>query len=63
MDVMSPLQSLRFLGLGITYAAHGLLCEGPKILILAILLVICVPPYALYEIRLESQRKVNKINL
>lgn len=56
-DVISPLQGLRYLGLAITFGAHGLLCEGSKILILTILLVICVPPYALLEMRLETQRK------
>lgn len=56
-QISSPLQACRFLGLGITFAAHGFLCENPKILILFILLVISVIPYAMLEIRLEGQRK------
>ncbi|XP_055546543.1 uncharacterized protein LOC129730924 [Wyeomyia smithii] len=62
-EVQSPLQALRFLGLGITFAGHGLLCEAPKIIILAILLVISVVPYTMLELKLESQRKAAKINL
>lgn len=57
MEVASPLQACRFLGLGITFVAHGFLCENPKILILFILLVISVIPYAMLETRLEGQRK------
>lgn len=57
-QVSSPLQAARFLGMGITFAAHGFLCENPKILLLFILLVISIVPYAMLEIRLESQRKV-----
>lgn len=60
---MSPLQALRFLGLGITFGVHGLLCEAPKIIILAILLVISVIPYTMLELKLESQRKAAKVNL
>ncbi|XP_038119756.1 uncharacterized protein LOC6048876 [Culex quinquefasciatus] len=62
-EVMSPLQALRFLGLGITFGVHGLLCEAPKIIILAILLVISVIPYTMLELKLESQRKAAKVNL
>lgn len=57
-QISSPLQAFRFLGLGITFAAHGFLCENPKILILFIMLVISVIPYAMLEIRLEGQRKL-----
>ncbi|XP_055639392.1 uncharacterized protein LOC129777248 isoform X2 [Toxorhynchites rutilus septentrionalis] len=62
-EVLSPLQALRFLGLGITFAGHGLLCEAPKIIILAILLVISVIPYTMLELKHESQRKAAKVNL
>ncbi|XP_062564314.1 uncharacterized protein LOC134227087 [Armigeres subalbatus] len=62
-EVMSPLQALRFLGLGITFAGHGILCEAPKIIILAILLVISVIPYTMLELKLETQRKAAKVNL
>ncbi|XP_058822578.1 uncharacterized protein LOC131684068 [Topomyia yanbarensis] len=62
-EVLSPLQALRFLGLGITFAGHGLLCESPKIIILAILLVISVVPYTMLELKLESQRKAAKVHL
>lgn len=62
-EVSSQLQGLKFLGLGLTFAAHGFLCEAPKILVLAILLVITVPPYAMLEQRLETQRKLHLNNL
>ncbi|GAB0099274.1 uncharacterized protein DMENIID0001_151240 [Sergentomyia squamirostris] len=62
-EAIAPLQGLRFLGLGITFAAHGFLCENPKILILSVLLVVCVPPYATLEMRLEAQRKSQGSNL
>ena len=63
IEVASPLQACRFLGLGVTFAANGFLCENPKILILFILLVICVLPYAMLEIRMESQRKAQSTNM
>lgn len=56
-QISSPLQAFRFLGLGITFAAHGFLCENLKILILFVMLVISVIPYAMLELRMESQRK------
>lgn len=62
-DVTAPLQSLRFLGLSITFAAHGFLCESSKIIALVVLLVISVPPYAMLEMRLEAQRKATLISL
>ncbi|XP_036227183.2 protein unc-93 homolog A [Bactrocera oleae] len=62
-DVTSPLQGLRFLGLGITFAAHGLMCETPKIITMVIILVISLPAYAMLEIRLEAQRKSQLTNL
>jgi hypothetical protein len=62
-EVLSPLQALRFLGLGVTFGAHGLLCESPKIIILAILLLISVIPYAMLEIKLETQRRSHTANL
>lgn len=61
--ISAPLLAFRFLGLGITFAAHGFLCENPKILILFILLVISVVPYALLEIRLEQQRKSHSASI
>ncbi|XP_019893944.1 uncharacterized protein LOC101899492 [Musca domestica] len=63
VEVTSPLQALRFLGLGITFAAHGYMCETPKIISLVIMLVVSVLPYAMLEIRLESQRKAQLISL
>uniref|UniRef100_A0A182MAR1 Major facilitator superfamily associated domain-containing protein n=1 Tax=Anopheles culicifacies TaxID=139723 RepID=A0A182MAR1_9DIPT len=62
-EVTSPLQALRFLGLAITFAGHGVLCEAPKIIILAILLVISVIPYTMLELKLENQRKALKLSL
>ncbi|XP_001355237.2 protein unc-93 homolog A [Drosophila pseudoobscura] len=62
-EVSAPLQALRFLGLGITFAGHGFLCESLKIIALVVLLVISVPPYATLEIRLEAQRKATLISL
>ncbi|XP_058119193.1 uncharacterized protein LOC131288148 [Anopheles ziemanni] len=62
-EVTAPLQALRFLGLAITFAGHGVLCEAPKIIILAILLVISVIPYTMLELKLESQRKALKLSL
>lgn len=58
-EISSPLQACRFFGLAITFAAHGFLCENHKILILFILLVISVVPYAMLEIRMEAQRKAH----
>ncbi|XP_075157030.1 uncharacterized protein LOC142230263 [Haematobia irritans] len=63
VEVTSPMQALRFLGLSITFAAHGYMCETPKIISLVIILVVSVLPYAMLEIRLESQRKSQLINL
>lgn len=63
IEVTSPLQALRFLGLAITFAAHGYMCETPKIISLVIILVVSVLPYAMLEIRLESQRKTQLISL
>ncbi|KAH8416512.1 hypothetical protein KR222_006915 [Zaprionus bogoriensis] len=62
-EVTAPLQALRFLGLGVTFAAHGFLCESVKIIALVVLLVISVPPYAMLEMRLEAQRKATLISL
>ncbi|XP_053679823.1 uncharacterized protein LOC128730769 [Anopheles nili] len=62
-EVTAPLQALRFLGLAVTFAGHGVLCEGPKIIILAILLVISVIPYTMLELKLENQRKALKLSL
>uniref|UniRef100_A0A182SEY0 Sugar phosphate transporter domain-containing protein n=1 Tax=Anopheles maculatus TaxID=74869 RepID=A0A182SEY0_9DIPT len=62
-EVTSPLQALRFLGLAVTFAGHGVLCEAPKIIILAILLVISVIPYTMLELKLENQRKALKLSL
>lgn len=62
-EVSAPLQGLRFLGLGLTFAGHGFLCESVKIIALVVLLVISVPPYATLEIRLEAQRKATLISL
>ncbi|KAH8386915.1 hypothetical protein KR093_003461 [Drosophila rubida] len=62
-EVTAPLQALRFLGLGVTFAAHGFLCESMKIIALVVLLVISVPPYAMLEMRLEAQRKATLISL
>ncbi|KAM8721711.1 hypothetical protein ACLKA7_007562 [Drosophila subpalustris] len=62
-EVTAPLQALRFLGLGVTFAAHGFLCESMKIIVLVVLLVISVPPYAMLEMRLEAQRKATLISL
>ncbi|BFG02911.1 UNC93-like protein [Drosophila madeirensis] len=62
-EVSAPLQALRFLGLGLTFAGHGFLCESLKIIALVVLLVISVPPYATLEIRLEAQRKATLVSL
>lgn len=63
IEVSSPIQALRFLGLGITFAAHGILCENAKILILFILLVLTVLPYGMLEVRQETYRKSHHSNL
>lgn len=57
IEIAAPMQALRYLGLGITFAAHGFLCENAKILILFILLVLSVLPYGMLEVRLEAYRK------
>jgi len=62
-EVQAPLLALRFLGLGLTFAGHGFLCESMKIIALVVLLVISVPPYATLEIRLEAQRKATLVSL
>uniref|UniRef100_A0A1B0BFV0 Protein unc-93 homolog A n=1 Tax=Glossina palpalis gambiensis TaxID=67801 RepID=A0A1B0BFV0_9MUSC len=62
-EVTAPLQSLRFLGLAVTFAAHGFMCETPKIITLVVILMLSVPPYAMLEIRLETQRKAHMMNL
>ncbi|XP_017477783.1 PREDICTED: uncharacterized protein LOC108367635 isoform X1 [Rhagoletis zephyria] len=62
-EVTSPLQGMRFLGLGMTFAAHGLMCETPKIITMVIMLVVSLPAYAMLETRLEAQRKLQLINL
>lgn len=58
IQISSPLQAFRFLGLGLTFASHTFLCENLKILILFLLLVISIIPYAMLEIRMEGQRRV-----
>lgn len=58
-QISSALQAFRFLGLGVTFIAHGFLCENVKILVLFILLVVSIVPYAMLEIRLENQRKAH----
>lgn len=63
IEVTSPLQALRYLGLAVTFAAHGFLCENVKILVLVILLVLTVIPYGMLEVRLEAQRKSQKEKL
>lgn len=63
IEVSSPIQALRYLGLAITFAAHGFLCENAKILILFILLVLTVLPYGMLEVRLEAYRKSHHANL
>ncbi|XP_020807124.1 UNC93-like protein isoform X1 [Drosophila serrata] len=62
-EVSAPLLGLRFLGLGLTFAGHGFLCESLKVIALVVLLVISVPPYATLEIRLEAQRKATLVSL
>lgn len=57
IEITSPVQALRFVGLSVTFAAHGFLCEHQKILVMFVLLVITVLPYAMLETRLEAQRK------
>lgn len=60
--IMSVLQASRFMGLAITLALSSFICEKTKIMLLALLLVICVPPYGLLEIRMEARRKQNHLN-
>ena len=63
IEAASPIQALRFVGLGVTFAAHGFLCENAKILILFILLVLTILPYGMLEVRLEIHRKNHHANL
>lgn len=58
LEVLAPIHGLQYLAMGITFGAHGFLCEYAKIIVLAILLVVSVPPYTSLEMRLEAQRKV-----
>lgn len=62
-QVSSPLQACRFFGLGLTFISHTFLCENLKILILFILLVVSIIPYALIEIRMEGQRRAQSNSL
>lgn len=63
IEIVSPLQALRFFGGGITFIAHTFLCENTKILILFVMLVISVVPYTVHEVRMESQRKNHSNNI
>lgn len=62
VDVLSPIQAIKYLAMGITFGAHGFLCEYSKIIVLAILLIVSVPPYTNLEMRLEVQRKASQNN-
>lgn len=62
LDVLSPVYAIKYLAMGITFGAHDFLCEYAKIIVLAILLVVSVPPYASLELRLEAQRKAMHAN-
>lgn len=55
--VSARIQSLRYVGMAVTFAAHGVLCEQAKITIMFVLLCVAVVPYGLLEVRLEAQRK------
>lgn len=61
--VSARVQSLRYVGLAITFAAHGVLCEQAKITIMFILLCVTVVPYGLLEVRLEAQRKNHHVQM
>lgn len=62
LEVLTPFHGIKYLAIGVTFGAHGFLCEYAKIIVLAILLIVSVPPYASLEIRLEAQRKVMQSN-
>lgn len=60
LEVLTPIHGIQYLAMGVTFGAHGFLCEYAKIIVLAILLIVSVPPYASLEIRLEAQRKATQ---
>ncbi|ALC49530.1 CG3078 [Drosophila busckii] len=57
LSITASLQTLRFVGLGLSFMAHGFICEKVKIIALMVLLIVCVLPYAILEVRLDAQRK------
>lgn len=63
VEISSPIQALRYVGMAVTFAAHGFLCENEKIIIMFVLLVITVLPYGMLEVRLEAQRKNHHIHI
>lgn len=62
LEALCPVLGIQYLAMGVTFAAHGFLCEYAKIIVLALLLIVSVPPYTSLELRLETQRKAMQIN-
>lgn len=61
--VAARVQALRYAGLAVTFAAHGLLCEQAKITCMFVLLCVTVVPYGMLEVRLEAQRRNHHVQM
>ncbi|XP_017786741.1 PREDICTED: UNC93-like protein [Nicrophorus vespilloides] len=52
----------RFLGLGIAFGSHGLICNWLKLYFLGSAMLVAVVPFAWLEMRLENMRRVKNVS-